>query len=87
MRITEKFWRWLALFAWRRWQRHFPNDQMIPDGVPGIRDVNNRCPIFEPRKPMRGDLTDCQGDGHYLCQECCHMDPEVVEGTLRSQVS
>ena len=66
------FWRWLALFAYRQWARGYPV-RKPPDGLPGIRDPDNRCAIFEPRKRELGDFSDCQGDGHYLCQECCHL--------------
>lgn len=38
----------------------------IPDGTPGIRDVDNVCEYFTPGDPCG----DCEGDGHYLCLEC-----------------
>lgn len=44
-----------------------------PDGLPGIRDRDNRCHAFEPRERQFGDFADCSGDGHYLCKECCHL--------------
>ncbi len=40
-------------------------------GVPGIRDPENRCPMYAPRKRRRGDSpAECETDGHYLCNEC-----------------
>jgi hypothetical protein len=50
-------WRWLTKPRGR-----------IPDGTPGIRDVDHPCEMFEPGHGCW--LNDCQGDGHYLCQEC-----------------
>jgi hypothetical protein len=60
----------LALrIAHRRWN----NRERIPDGVPGIRDIENPCKCYSPseRTPILGeDALGCQGDGHYLCREC-----------------
>lgn len=47
--------------------------EKAPDGLPGIRDRDNRCHVFEPRKWQPGDFHDCLGDGHYLCKECAHF--------------
>lgn len=62
----------LAGFFYRRAIKASPT---VPDGVPGIRDAENPCAGYEPRKPLRGDW-DCFGDGHYLCQGCAHLVPE-----------
>lgn len=67
---------WIAIFFWRLAAK--PIEQ-APDGLPGIRDRNSRCNIFEPRKRQPGDFADCSGDGHYLCKKCCHLDPERYE--------
>jgi hypothetical protein len=43
----------------------------LPMGIPGMRDPDNRCSGYAPRKHVIGDaLADCETDGHYLCKEC-----------------
>lgn len=44
----------------------------VPDGTPGVRDQDATCAEFEPGRPA-GDL--CEGDGHYLCDECANRRP------------
>lgn len=44
----------------------------VPTGVPSIRDPSAPCPAYSPRDRQAGDFSDCRGDGHYLCRECCH---------------
>lgn len=78
----SRAWRWLSLFAYRQWKRHAPGGRM-PVGVPFNRDPDNVCRVYEPRKPGNGDWYECQGDGHYLCEECCHLE---VLGTAASEV-
>ena len=70
--LRQHFWRLVARFAYRRLMKGRPQ-RLPPDGLPGIRDPDSRCDIYEPRKRELGDFNDCQGDGHYLCQECCHL--------------
>jgi hypothetical protein len=42
-----------------------------PLGIPGMRDKDNICPGYTPRKWRMGDAQpDCESDGHYLCNEC-----------------
>lgn len=53
----------------------------VPDGLPGIRDVDAPCDVFEPGKPQVGG--DCWTDGHYLCLECIHIDPDVYDERRR----
>lgn len=54
----------------------------IPDGTPGIRDVDAPCEAFEPagepwvRAAGNGD---CDTDGHYICRECVHISRNAVE--------
>ena len=36
-------------------------------GVPGQRDTGAPCVKFRPGNPRDGD---CEGDGHYLCDQC-----------------
>ena len=59
-----------------------PSYDRIPDGEPGIRDVDARCDAFEPvgapYEIAKGN-GNCQTDGHYLCVECVHIEL----GTLR----
>ena len=43
-----------------------------PDGIPGIRDIDCPCGGFEPGDPAGV----CDTDGHYICIECKHLDPE-----------
>lgn len=69
--LLRSFWRSVALFAYRRWVR--PGGPK-PVGIPGNRDPDNPCRVFEPRPRRPGDFADCLGDGHYLCRECCHKD-------------
>jgi hypothetical protein len=43
----------------------------LPVGIPGIRDPDNRCAGYTPRKRLVSDApADCESDGHYLCNEC-----------------
>lgn len=67
---------WLAwritLFAWRRFADATPKSRM-PTGVPFNRDPKSPCSLYEPRDRQPGDYGDCEGDGHYLCRECCHL--------------
>lgn len=73
----ERFWKWLALFAWRRWRTYQEPMSRTPDGIPGIRDIDRKCEHFDPAEPLPGDFRDCSGDGHYLCRQCSHyQDPD-----------
>ncbi len=47
------------------------NGGRIPDGEPGVRDVDAPCDVFEPGESGHGP---CETDGHYLCVECVHID-------------
>jgi hypothetical protein len=67
--MVKRFWKWLALFAYRRWA--VPAEKK-PTGIPLNRDPECPCPAFEPRPRHYRDWGKCQGDGHYLCNECCH---------------
>lgn len=68
----KRFWRWLCRFAYRRWALPFTQK---PCGVPFCRDPDSVCIYYEPRPLLLGDWNDCGSDGHYLCAECCHLDP------------
>lgn len=72
----KSFWRWLALFAYRRWAGP---EQQKPVGVPGNRDPESPCESYAPRPAHMRDWGGCAGDGHYLCGECAHFDTEARE--------
>ena len=52
------------------------NGGRIPDGEPGIRDIDAPCESFEPagapNQFAEGNGT-CETDGHYICSECVHI--------------
>lgn len=75
----RSFWKWLAIFAYRRWARGEPRK---PVGVPFNRDPENPCEHYEPRKRQLSDWADCHTDGHYLCNECCRRSVEEPPGAL-----
>lgn len=45
-------------------------------GAPGLRDRKNPCFEFEPGLAAG----DCETDGHYLCEECAHRNPQRYDG-------
>lgn len=50
-------------------------DRRVPDGTPGVRDVDAPCELFRLGTPT--GTGRCLGDGHYLCHECEGWTPEV----------
>lgn len=76
--MVKLFWKWLTLFAYRRWSDTESNRRK-PVGVPGNRDPENPCHLYSPRKRIWNEWNDCAGDGHYLCLKCCHFKPEEKE--------
>ncbi len=68
-------WLWKAMvrFGYRRLVRRSCPEPM---GIPGRRDPLSPCKGYEPRKWRFGDWRHCDSDGHYLCQECCHLKKE-----------
>lgn len=53
------------------------NGGRIPDGEPGIRDVDAPCEAFEPAGApwqIADGSGTCQTDGHHMCVECNHID-------------
>jgi hypothetical protein len=72
---TKTMWKFIALFAYRRWARRDP-DTLKPTGVPGNRDPEQPCTAYSPRPYELGDWNDCESDGHYLCRECAHLTRE-----------
>jgi hypothetical protein len=73
----KKFWIWLCRYAFAKVKAETVNGR-LPDGLPGIRDVNARCDMYAPRK-RSGIDGECWGDGHYLCKGCAHYTPNLVE--------
>ena len=72
------FWRWLCRWTYLRWMAHEPNWRTKkPVGVPGNRDPEHPCTWFAPGKPDGSNT--CEGDGHYMCQECVRFDPKNTE--------
>jgi len=71
VRKPGKFWLWLCRFAYRRLCSKTGYDGKKPVGIPAQRDPDSPCEYYSP-KAWRGDWNDCCGDGHYLCNECCH---------------
>lgn len=62
------FWLWLCRFSYKK--MNIVVDK-LPIGIPGMRDPDNRCAGYAPRKRIFGDANnDCMTDGHYLCKEC-----------------
>lgn len=45
-------------------------------GVPGVRDKRSECDMYQPRPVKSHELPGCNGDGHYLCEKCCHLNQE-----------
>jgi hypothetical protein len=79
--LWRRFWLAVLRFAFRR-----INDPIryMPVGIPAIRDPDNRCGGYDPLPrssvpdhPMLG-WGDCQTDGHYLCEDCCHADRGAI---------
>lgn len=72
---TAKLWMGIARFCYRR--AYLVNKQE-PDGIPGRRSKEAPCTGYEPRKRHPQDWFDCDTDGHYLCDECCHKAEGVT---------
>lgn len=62
-----------ALYRLGRWDHH-----TIPVGIPTIRDPEYRCEGYSPTR-LAGGGYDCNGDGHYLCEECLHHKNEETD--------
>jgi len=57
------------------------NGGRIPDGVAGIRDIDAPCEEFLPEgecAPGGAAFSDCETDGHYLCEECVHISVRAL---------
>lgn len=51
--------------------------------VDGVRDDDAPCTGFK-LGPCSGAGT-CQTDGHYVCQECVHIDPRWLGDRARAE--
>ena len=76
---TQRVYLWLLYFGYRHCDVHGDKE---PDGVPFRRSPEAPCDGYEPRGTKADDWGDCETDGHYLCQKCCHrkVETEVIEG-------
>ena len=72
----KRLWKWVCLFAFRRWAT--PGEKK-PIGIPYNRDPDHPCDGYEPRPYERGDWNDRRTDNHYLCDGCCHRQPDEEE--------
>ncbi len=54
-------------------------------GAPGVRDPDAPCEGYDPSERKLGVLADCETDGHYLCEGCCHRR-EDADGDGRYSV-
>ena len=78
--LQAMFWRWLCLFAFRRWKTEFRGN---PVGVPGERDPRFPCQSYMPRPRATHDMPHCRfPDGHYLCWTCTANAQLTNPGTL-----
>lgn len=67
----KRLWLAIARFAYRRCAEPIAT---APSGLPFMRDPESRCHCYEPREKRAIDFGGCEGDGHYLCKECCHLE-------------
>lgn len=57
------------------WLHHPFSQPRRPDGTPGLRDEDAPCEFFQV---PTNDPGPCEGDGHYLCQECPHLRSTIM---------
>jgi hypothetical protein len=70
--MKNKFWKWLSLFAYKQIKA---KSDVIKLGMPGTRDVDNKCLSFMPGNFTDRGFNHCDGDGHYLCKVCRYYAP------------
>ncbi len=68
-----RFWLKILRFAYRR----LPEDD-DHEGIPGKRSKADPCEEYSPRNRQRY-TGRCDGDGHYLCRECKHLNEPMEE--------
>lgn len=81
--MSARFWLAVLRFAYRRLREPVTR---LPDGVPGIRDVDAPCSAYSPRVRERYEA-ECRGDGHYLCAECALLAPPGDEEQEREEMN
>lgn len=76
--LRQQFWLYVCRAVYRFcYRRVLPVGGREPVGIPGRRDPDSRCHAYAPVAPIRNNVWfECEGDGHYLCHECCHYKPE-----------
>ena len=47
-----------------------------------VRDPENFCRFFEPRKRGQRCVGPCSGDGHYPCKVCVNLTTETADPKL-----
>lgn len=57
---------------------HLPIVGMPLVGTPTVRDVDGPCEDFWPGEPEMAN--SCEGDGHYMCEECKNWKLQVRPG-------
>jgi hypothetical protein len=66
----------------RQLARSWLNIERMPDGLPGVRDVDAPCADFTPALDIMR-IGDCDTDGHYLCGECVHAVVRDEQGEVK----
>jgi hypothetical protein len=54
--------------------------ERLPDGTPGVRDVDAPCEDYQPGASGPPQSANCESDGHYLCHECRWYAPQLDPG-------
>lgn len=57
--------------------------KVIDSSLDGIRDDEHPCKMF--KAGYSSNESDCQGDGHYMCQECMYLDWESENSCLSAK--
>ena len=63
--------------AWRALYAEL-NGGRVPDGTPGIRDQDAPCEHYDLDGSLGAVFSDCETDGHYLCEECVHISARAL---------
>lgn len=51
--------------------------ELLDKAIHQAQGTREGCDLFKRPDGRTAPIGDCQGDGHYLCVECIHLDPEV----------
>ena len=75
--VVRRFWLAVHQYYYRKVAMLYPRKTA---GLPGNRDPESPCEVYAPRPQHPTDWLDgCQGDGHWLCAECCHLTADDAE--------